>query len=119
MNEFNIHIGKRIRKLRENCGYTREKLAELAEMNDKFLYEVETGRKGLSAYKMFMLSRTLGVTMDFLVSEEQKDEDCKRIALLLNGLNKSEVKMIEDIIRRIIILSKHHPQNIQKYNSLK
>lgn len=42
MNDFNITVGKRIRELRENNGYTREKLAE---MNDKFLYEVETGKK--------------------------------------------------------------------------
>lgn len=109
MNDFNVVIGKNIRKLRENYGYTRETLAELADMNDKFLYEVETGKKGLSAQKMFKLSHSLGVTMDFLVSGEQIDNDLALLLSQLSYFNKTEIKCIEEIIRKIREISNSHP----------
>lgn len=105
-NEFYITIGKNIRRLREDNGYTREKLAELVDMNDKFLYEVETGKKGLSAQKMFKLSNTLGVTMEFLISGEQEDNNYTLLLSLLSFFDKTEVKCIEDIIRKIYEISK-------------
>ena len=45
-DEFNIQIGKRIKKLRLQREYTREYLAECADISAKFLYEVEAGKKG-------------------------------------------------------------------------
>ena len=71
MNQSNIEIGKRIRELREQQGYTREKFAELAGINEKYLYEVETGKKDLSEQKIYDVSFTLGVTMDYLESGKQ------------------------------------------------
>lgn len=44
-DEFNIEIGKRIKKLRLQKEYTREYLAECADISAKFLYEVESGKK--------------------------------------------------------------------------
>lgn len=49
MNDFYAKAGQRIRNLREVNRYTREKLAELAEISPKFLYEIEVGAKGFSA----------------------------------------------------------------------
>ena len=46
-DEFNIQIGKRIKKLRLQREYTREYLAECADISAKFLYEVEVGKKGV------------------------------------------------------------------------
>lgn len=44
-DEFNIEIGKRIKKLRLQKEYTREYLAECADISAKFLYEVESGEE--------------------------------------------------------------------------
>lgn len=107
MKEFNIATGKRIRELREQNGYTRERLGELAGINDKFLYEVEVGKKGLSAQKMFRLSRSLNVSMDYLVTGDQKGEEYMIATSLLSTFEESEIKIIEDIIRKIILLSKY------------
>lgn len=104
MNEFNLAVGQRIRDLRECHGYTREKLAELANMNDKFLYEIETGRKGLSAKKLFSLACSLGVSMDFLASGEPSNEEYKVVINLLNSFSRSEVKCLEGIIRGILTM---------------
>ena len=84
MEEFNIILGNRIRNLREECGYTREKFAELADINDKYLYEIESGRKGLSAKKLYNISHAFGISMDFLVTgrakKRSKNRDFPRVS---------------------------------------
>ena len=102
MNEFNIAVGCRVRNLREARGWTREKLAEYAKMSDKYLYEIEAGKKGLSAYKMLSLANVLGVTMDYLAIGEHGKEEYKAIKVLLHNFTKSEVKKIEAIIQNIV-----------------
>ena len=64
-DEFNIQIGKRIKKLRLQREYTREYLAECADISAKFLYEVEAGKKGCSVYVLHRLAISLGVTIIF------------------------------------------------------
>ena len=44
-----LTAGMRIKKLRLEKRYTREQLAYLADISDKFLYEIESGKKGFSA----------------------------------------------------------------------
>jgi len=36
-----LRMGKRIKELRNKCGYTQEKLAELAEIDYKYLQRIE------------------------------------------------------------------------------
>lgn len=105
MKEFNIAVGKRIRKLREGYGFTRERLAESAGLNDKFLYEVETGKKGLSALRMKRLADALSVTMDFLAAGDTSRREYRSIIALLSGLPEQRLKNVEDILRNIAEIS--------------
>jgi len=102
MNEFNQRIGKRIRKHREGKDFTREYLAELANLSSNFIYEVEVGKKGLSAESLFNLAQALGVTMDYLVKGEELNEGFKFISELLKDCTLKELKNIETIIINIL-----------------
>ena len=52
-------IGLRIRGLREANCYTRDAFAEKIHISSKFLYEIETGKKGFTAEILFRISRAL------------------------------------------------------------
>lgn len=84
-------IGNRIKALREARGYTREELAEKAEISSKFLYEVEKGRKGLSADTLLKISRTLSCSCDYILTGEtfQKDND-EQLTQLLQHFNDKD-----------------------------
>ncbi len=60
----NCVVGERIRGLRLERKMTRE---ELAELSTSFLYEIETGKKGFSAYTLGNLARALGVQTDYIL----------------------------------------------------
>jgi transcriptional regulator with XRE-family HTH domain len=79
MNSFYTDIGTRIKQKRLKLHWTREKLAAAANISVKFLYEVETGNKGMSAETLYKLKTALNVSADWLLDglSRQADESRK------------------------------------------
>ena len=67
--EFNAYLGKRVKTTRLKLGLTREQLAELARVSDKFIYDIEVGKKGVSAWVLVKIAMALGVSMDWLAGD--------------------------------------------------
>lgn len=65
--------GMRIQTLRVGRGYTREQLAGLSGISEKFLYEIETGRKGFSADVLHRLAAALCVSCDYILTGSGRD----------------------------------------------
>lgn len=66
-------LGEKIQKLRKEKGLTLEQLAELSDSSKSYIWELEN--KNLprpSADKLSKVARELGVTMDYLIDQEQK-----------------------------------------------
>lgn len=60
-------VGERIRLERDRQGYTREELAELADISAKYLYEIEHGKRGFSVLILCNLCRALRVDYECLL----------------------------------------------------
>ena len=96
----NIHIGERIRELREIQNYTREAFAEKVEISPKFLYEIETGRKGFSADTLSRISQVLSVSCDYIMfGEDAEHRGNKKIICVLEALKPAQVSRIQDILQ--------------------
>ena len=67
-NNFYVEIGKRIKEERLKAGLTREKLANMSHISDKFLYDIEVGNKGMSAETLHKITKALGVSADRLLN---------------------------------------------------
>lgn len=61
-------VGIRIRNLRELNHYTREDLAEMADISSKFLYEIETAQKGFSVDTLLKICTVLDVSCDYILT---------------------------------------------------
>lgn len=61
-------VGERINYIRKQRGYTREKLAELADISVQFLADIEKGRKSMTVNTLRKLAFTLNVTTDYIVN---------------------------------------------------
>lgn len=58
-NDFYKKLGKKIYKLRKEMKISREKFAEVAEINDYYLGEIERGEKKASLDILFKISKVL------------------------------------------------------------
>lgn len=68
--QFHCQVGERISRLRVEKRQTREKLSEKVGISDRFLYDIESGRKGCSAENLLGIARALGTSADYLLTGE-------------------------------------------------
>lgn len=90
----NEGMGIRIRKLRKERNITREELAEKAEISTKFLYEIESGKKGPSAETLLKLATALSASCDYLLTGEGK-----YLNNSFANLNSKQMKRLEKIVK--------------------
>ena len=99
-------VGKRIRRLREEQDMTREELASRTEVTTKFLYEVENGKKGMSARSLCKIAEALSSSCDYILLGKHKINAKSEVELLyselLKGLNEEQrnltVKILEILL---------------------
>ena len=70
--EVPVHVGARIRRFRQERGFTLSKLAELAKVSKGYLSSLEGGQVASrpSAETLYALARALGLTIADLLGRE-------------------------------------------------
>lgn len=76
--DFYLDIGLRVRTARENLGWNRETLAGKAKMSVSRLGNIENGRVRITLDILETLSKTLDVTVPWLIDEKPDSQigDC-------------------------------------------
>lgn len=95
-------IGIRIRKQREQFGYTREEFAEMLNVTPKFCADIELGNKGMSVQTLCKISDVLKLSTDYILFGV-KQQDHPLSSIDLNRCTPAEQKYAEDILRTFIM----------------
>lgn len=98
----NTEIGNRIREIREEKGISREFLAENSEISTKFLYEIENGKKGLSAETLLKISSSLDCSCDYLLTGIKNPY--RKSNEVFNAINKFDSKQQKRIAKLLKLL---------------
>ncbi len=96
----NKEVGNRISELRQKRGYSREEFAAKVELSRKFLYEVESGNKGLSAHSLLKISNELSCSCDYLLTGKNgRQMQDRKLNQLWNGFEEKDrayaIQMLE------------------------
>lgn len=98
-------IGGRIKNLRKINHYTREEFAEIAGISPKFLYEIESGRKGFSAETLAKVSKALSVSCDYIMFGEDENKRIEDLIDILLQFDNGQIGRLTSIIQTIRDLS--------------
>mgnify|MGYP005772126587 FL=1 len=93
----------RIRKAREQAGYTREKFAELLDVSVSYMAEVERGRTGVSLKTLTAICNLLGLSADYLIFGEARQED-ELLADKIRRLDRKYVPLVERVLNELLAL---------------
>ena len=63
-------LGERIRKRRQELGWTQEELSRKSGISKGFLSDVENGKRSVSAENLSEIAQVLGLSLDFLMKGE-------------------------------------------------
>ncbi len=95
---------RRIRKAREDLGYTREKFAELLDVSVSYMAEVERGRTGISVKMLMKICKVLGLSADYVLFGDERGQD----ALLLDRIKRLDSKylpLLNDMLTDLLALN--------------
>ncbi len=101
-------FGSNVKKYRLKKGYTQEKLAELAEISDKVISPIETGRSFIKLEDMPKLCEVLDVEpfQLFLTNETSGEiaDDLRRERVLtrLKTCKREELDLLCDVLTKFI-----------------
>lgn len=80
------NISKRIRFIRSIKGISREALADATELSVSYLYQVESGKKNIGLSALIKVAESLEVSIDELVSGEERITAKGKYQILLEDL---------------------------------
>ena len=93
----------RIRKAREDAGYTREKFAELLDVSVSYLAEVERGRTNVSEKTLIKICNVLGLSADYVLFGENREADTLLLEKI-HRLDKKYLPLLTDLINDLLAL---------------
>lgn len=94
----------RIRKSREEKGYTREKFAEKLDVSVSYLAELERGRTGISVKMLIKVCNVLGLSADYVLFCEERTEDKKRLDSI-NRIDAEYMPLLDKVVNELLSLS--------------
>lgn len=94
-------MSKRLRFAREIAGFSQAQVAEALGIHRPSVSEIEAGRRRVSAEELVALARLFGVSLEWLVGEDQPDPDRSgvRVELAARELSKLDPDDLERLFR--------------------
>lgn len=103
--ETKAQLGRRIKDLRKKRGLTQEGLSEAANVDVKYLGNIERGRENPSISTLEKVANTLGVKLHQLLDFEHeatgKQVLKKGITQILNQCDEKELRIMLRLVRSI------------------
>ena len=84
-----VLLGQRIRSLRNTKGWTQQELGEHADVNYKFVGEIERGQQNPSFAVLVKIASALGVELQELFRFEQGALDRKQVEAQIEAILQS------------------------------
>lgn len=96
-------IGMRLRMKREQAGYTREKLGELASLSPRFIANVELGESTFSLDSLMTVCRLLSCSSDFLLfGSEGTKEIWTDTVTKVENINPKYKEQIDNLVQSVV-----------------
>ncbi len=97
-------IGGRLREKRTELGLTREKMSELADIGAGYYGQLEVGTSQMSIDTLIKLSKSMNVTMEYLIfGEKEYESDVSGIEKLLENRTERELKLCEEVLKLFLM----------------
>ena len=93
----------RIRKAREDAGYTRETFAELLVVSVSYMAEVERGRTGISVKMLIKICKVLGLSADYVLFGETRTDDELRVDRI-RRIDERYLPLLDGVITELLAL---------------
>lgn len=94
----------RIRKAREEAGYTRESFAERLDVSVSYLAELERGKTGISVKMLKKVCAVLGLSADYILFGGERSSDTARMEKIQH-IREEFLPLLDKVLDELVLLS--------------
>ena len=94
----------RIRRAKEQMGYTREQFAEKLDVSVSYLAELERGKTGLSVKMLLKICSLFGLSADYVLFGGDRSGD-ELLLERIRRIDSAYIPMLNKIINEMLILT--------------
>lgn len=87
-------FGDRIRALRKERDITQAELASVLNVESHYISRIERGMSGCSIEVIIVLSKVLGVSIDYLVVGKEYSSVKEQLGVIINQLEKIKMDIV-------------------------
>lgn len=114
-----LEIGRRLRRRRENAGYTRERLGELCSLSPRFIANIELGDSTFSLDSLMTICQVLSCSSDHLLFGAETGDDSPWADTIsrirqFDPRYEPEINKILQAIVELLIKSEIYPDDLHK-----
>lgn len=103
-------VGERIKQRRLELGWTQDQLCTKAGLSKSFLSDLENGKRSISASNLLDVARTLGVSLDYLMTGQASQDQPTEVPIPASlarfaaeeGLSFRQTLMLLDMQKQIV-----------------
>jgi len=107
--QFNVMIGRNIKKLRELRCMTQRELARRVDLAPITLNHIEIGHRSAASHKLFLISHALNVKVDSLYNRDEKNSNFdieleierQKIHAVISSLDAEDVKTFSKFFKKV------------------
>ncbi len=115
---FNLHLGKKLRMRRLSLGLTQTKVAEAINVTFQQIQKYEKGTNGVSSNRLMQLSNYLKVPITYFfedfknfkdqtnINDENEDLNYSFLNKIFSALSKNQKEKILQILKNTVSLEK-------------
>ena len=115
---FNLHLGKKLRMRRLSLGLTQTKVAEAINVTFQQIQKYEKGTNGVSSNRLMQLSNYLKVPITYFfedfknfndqtnINDQNEDLNYSFLSKTFSALSKSQKEKILQILKNTVSLEK-------------
>lgn len=100
--KLNFVFGQRVKLLRENLNLSRKALAEILDISDMFLTQIELGQRGVSNVTLIKFADALCTTTDYLLTGRTNGADITSILSLLERMEPPILHGAENLLKEYL-----------------
>lgn len=108
MADLKTIVGNRVHDLRISYGLKQSQLAEIIDISDNFLSEIENGKKGMSQETIYKLCSKLSVSADYIIfgTDTKNGISSSQVIEYVNKLDIKELQVLSNYLISLIELKR-------------
>ncbi len=95
-------IGNRIKELRARKDVTQEQLAEIAEINVKYLSKIEMGTKNPTLNVFIRIAKALDVDIEDIFNQLEIEDPAKRLPAINALLSQASEEQLKTVLKILL-----------------